>query len=108
MKTVNVDHCADVSRQVSGVLDVEDPITEAYQLEVFYLGWDRLLYALKHYQSVVGSETVSSCASLEGRRNFKGPLVAVENDEDVVIRVDQEEFVLPFEAIEQGRCAPKG
>ena len=42
----------------------------------------------------------------EGRRNFKGPLVAVENDEDVVIRVDQEEFVLPFEAIEQGRVVP--
>ena len=46
---VNVDHCADVSRQVSGVLDVEDPITEAYQLEVSSPGWDRPLYALQHY-----------------------------------------------------------
>ena len=104
---VNVDHCADVSRQVSGVLDVEDPITEAYQLEVSSPGWDRPLYALKHYQSVVGSEVrIKLRFPFEGRRNFKGPLVAVENDEDVVIRVDQEEFVLPFEAIEQGRVVP--
>ena len=104
---VNVDHCADVSRQVSGVLDVEDPITEAYQLEVSSPGWDRPLYSLKQYQSVVGSEVrIKLRFPFEGRRNFKGPLVAVENDEDVVIRVDQEEFVLPFEAIEQGRVVP--
>lgn len=104
---VNVDHCADVSRQVSGVLDVEDPITDAYQLEVSSPGWDRPLYALRHYQSVVGSEVrIKLRFPFEGRRNFKGPLVAVENDEDVVIRVDQEEFVLPFEAIEQGRVVP--
>lgn len=41
----------------------------------------------------------------EGRRNFKGPLKGVEGDE-VVIQVDNEEYVLPFEAIEQGRVVP--
>lgn len=38
---VNVDDCADASRQISGVLDVEDPITDPYQLEVSSPGWDR-------------------------------------------------------------------
>ncbi|MGB0965511.1 MAG: ribosome maturation factor RimP [Litorivicinus sp.] len=103
---VNVDHCADVSRQVSGILDVEDPITEPYQLEVSSPGWDRPLYTLAHYASVVGSEVkIKLRFPFEGRRNFKGPLTAIEQDE-VVIRVDQEEFVLPFEAIEQGRVVP--
>ena len=94
---------------MSGVLDVEDPITEAYQLEVSSPGWDRPLYALKHYQSVVGSEVrVKLRFPFEGRRNFKGPLVAVENDEDVVIRVDQEELFCPSRRLNKGAQLPKG
>ena len=70
---VNVDHCADVSRQVSGVLDVEDPSPKPTNSSVF-AGWDRPLYALKHYQSVVGSEVrIKLRFPFEGRRNFKGP-----------------------------------
>ena len=55
-KGVNVDDCAQVSRQLSAVLDVEDPITGHYVLEVSSPGLDRPLFKLDQYQAYIGSE----------------------------------------------------
>ncbi|MGB0957117.1 MAG: ribosome maturation factor RimP [Litorivicinus sp.] len=105
-EVVNVDDCADASRQISGVLDVEEPIAEAYSLEVSSPGWDRPLYSLDQYEQMVGSEVrIKLRFPFDGRRNFRGPLKGIEGDE-VVVQVDNEEYVLPFEAIEQGRVVP--
>lgn len=100
---ITVDDCAAVSEQVSSILDVEDPITGEYTLEVSSPGMDRLLFKLGQYSDYVG-ETVELRlrSAFEGRRRFKGILKGIEG-EDVVIQVDDHEFLLPYGAIEKAR-----
>jgi len=103
---INVDHCAEVSRQVSAVLDVEDPVSTEYNLEVSSPGLDRPLFTKAHYQAVIG-ETVNVRLSLplNGRRKFKGKLEAIENDTLIVI-VDGEEYELVFSNVDKGNVVP--
>ena len=54
---INVDDCADVSHQVSAVLDVEDPITVAYNLEVSSPGLDRPMFTAEHYTRYLGGRS---------------------------------------------------
>ena len=104
---VTVDDCAAVSEQASGVLDVEDPITGEYTLEVSSPGMDRLLFRLDQYPAYVGEVVELKLRSpFEGRRKFKGILQGIEG-EDVVIRVDDHEFLLPHGAIEKARIQPR-
>ena len=103
---VSVDDCAKVSHQVSGVLDVEDPITGEYTLEVSSPGMDRPLYHLEQYSRYIGSDiTIRLRIAFEGRRKFQGRLVAVEGDE-VVVLLDGHEYVLPFEQIDKAQVVP--
>jgi ribosome maturation factor RimP len=103
---ITVDDCAAVSEQVSGVLDVEDPITGEYTLEVSSPGMDRLLFKLDQYPAYVG-ETVELRLrrAFEGRRKFRGLLKGIE-DEDVVVQVDDHEYLLPHDDIEKARVHP--
>lgn len=89
---ITVDNCADVSRQVSAILDVEDPISTEYNLEVSSPGVDRPLFTAKHFEQVV-NETVNVKLNVpqDGRRNFKGTLVEVEGDM-INIEVDNQVF----------------
>jgi ribosome maturation factor RimP len=103
---VGVEDCEKISRQVSSVMDVEDPITGHYTLEVSSPGMDRPLYNLEQYKRFLGENVfVKLTRAFEQRKTFKGMLVAVEND-DVVIRVDDEEYLLPFEQIEKANIIP--
>jgi len=105
---INVDHCAEVSHQVSAILDVEDPISTEYNLEVSSPGLDRPLFKLTHFESVIGQDvTIKLNVPFEGRRNFKGPLVAVEEDGYVIVQVDAEQFALPIEMITKANVVPK-
>lgn len=100
---ITVDDCATVSGQVEGVLEVEDPITGEYTLEVSSPGLDRPLFTLEQYAGCVGEAVeVRLRSPFEGRRKYTGILKGVEG-EDVVIQVDDEEFLLPFDAIEKAR-----
>ncbi|VEI45704.1 ribosome maturation protein RimP [Actinobacillus equuli] len=54
---VTIDDCSDVSRQVSAILDVEDPIADKYNLEVSSPGLDRPLFTLAHYQRLSGKKS---------------------------------------------------
>ncbi len=99
---INVDDCATVSRQVSGVLDVEDPITSEYNLEVSSPGMDRPLFTLEQFNRYVGEFVdVKLRYAFEGRRKFKGKLVAIEDGEDIVVQVDSHEYLLPIDAIDK-------
>jgi len=103
---IHVDHCAEVSRQISAVMDVEDPITGNYNLEVSSPGMDRPLFTIEQYAAYVGEWVeVKLRFAFESRKNFKGVLVGVE-DGDVIVSVDGEEFLLPVESIEKGRIIP--
>lgn len=104
---ISVDDCALVSEQVSGILDVEEPITGEYTLEVSSPGLDRQLFRLVQFAGYIG-ETVELRlrSAFEGRRKFKGILKGIEG-EDVVIQIDDHEFLLPYGAIEKARIQPR-
>lgn len=103
---IDVDDCALVSQQVSAVLDVEDPINTEYNLEVSSPGMDRPLFKHAHYADVVG-EVISLRLRIaqDGRRNFKGELLACEQD-NIVIKVDNETFSLVLDNIEKANLVP--
>lgn len=104
---VTVDDCADVSRQLSGILDVEDPIPERYVLEVSSPGLDRPLAKREDFQRFVGEQVkVRTRQPLDGQRNFKGCLVGVEG-EHVVLKVGDKTVSLGFDSIEKARLIPQ-
>jgi ribosome maturation factor RimP len=104
---IGVDDCAAVSAQVGSVFDVEDPITGEYTLEVSSPGMDRLLFKLEQYSGYVGEIVdLRLRGAFEGRRKFKGVLKGIEG-EDIVIQVDDHEFLLPHSAIEKARVQPR-
>lgn len=85
---IEVDECAEISTAVSAVLDVEDPILDAYTLEVSSPGIDRPLTRLKDFETFEGYEAkLETTELIDGRRRFKGELAGVEGDE-VLINVD--------------------
>ena len=101
---INVDDCARVSRQVSAILDVEDPIPGEYMLEVSSPGVERRLFKPEHFNVCKGEKVqITLRQAFDGRRKFKGLLCGLE-DEEVVIRVDDaQEIVLPMDSIERAR-----
>ena len=104
---VTVDDCARVSHQVSGVLDVEDPINGEYTLEVSSPGVDRLLFQADHYVLYVGELLdVRLRLPIEGRRRFKGTLGSA-GGESIVIVVDDRPFNLPLRSIDRARAFPR-
>lgn len=103
---VGVDDCQAVSYQVSGVLDVEDPIHGQYTLEVSSPGLDRPLYRLQDFERFAGAEAdVRLVAPVNGRRRFKGVLGGLR-DGQVVVEMDDQELVVDFEEIDQARLVP--
>ncbi len=104
---VNVDNCADASRQISAILDVEDPIKGEYTLEVSSPGIDRPLFKPSHFDKVV-NETVAVRLSVpkEGRRKFKGELVAVD-DTGITMVIDDENYDIAFSEIEKAHLVAK-
>jgi ribosome maturation factor RimP len=104
---IAVDDCAAVSEQIGSVLDVEDPISGEYTLEVSSPGMDRLLFKLEQFPAYVGEIVELRLRSaFEGRRRFKGILKGIEG-EDVVVQVDDHEYLLPHSAIEKARVQPR-
>ena len=104
---VSVDDCEAVSRRVSALLDVEEPISGQYTLEVSSPGMDRILFHLEQYVESVG-ETVDVRLSqaFEGRRKLTGVLAGVEDDE-IVVHVGDDEYLLPLEWIQRARIVPR-
>ena len=104
---VSVDHCEAVSRRVSALLDVEEPIAGEYTLEVSSPGMDRLLFRLEHYAESVGeSVDIRLSRPFEGRKRLSGVLAGVEDDE-IVVHVDDDEYLLPLEWIQRARIVPR-
>jgi len=104
---VNVDDCSSVSRQISALIDVEDPIRGQFNLEVSSPGSDRPLRRLKDFQRFTGSLVkLKTVMPLEGQRNFKGRILQAD-EELLVIETDTEEISLPMNAIEKARIVPE-
>ncbi|UZW58762.1 ribosome maturation factor RimP [Lysobacter enzymogenes] len=105
-RSVGIEDCEAVSREISAQLDVEDPISGNYTLEVSSPGIDRPLFALDHYRRFAG-ETAKVGLKLphEGRRRLQGEIVGVEG-EQVVFAIDGARFAVPFSNIDKARIVP--
>lgn len=102
-----IDDCEKVSRQISSVLDVEDPISSEYTLEVSSPGMDRPLFRLEQFAAHAGELVKIKLRSpYEGRRNFQGLLRGVE-EQDVVVLVEDHEYLLPIDLIDKANIIPR-
>ena len=98
---ITVDDCSEVSHQISGVLDVEDPISVAYTLEVSSPGVERPLMKLEHYNKYIGNIIkVRLSWAVNERKNYLGMLKNVSDDE-IVMEVDQQKVEFPFNAVKR-------
>ncbi|OUD09660.1 ribosome maturation factor RimP [Marivivens niveibacter] len=92
--TIEVDDCGNISTAISAVLDVEDPVVEAYSLEVSSPGIDRPLTRLKDFDQWAGyTAKIETTELIDGRRRFKGALAGTEGDEVLITLDDQAEEV---------------
>lgn len=100
---VQVDDCARVSEQVGALLDVEESISGEYLLEVSSPGVERRLFTLEQCHAYVGEELeVRLRAAFDGRRKFSGVLRGIE-DGDIVLLVDNHEYLLPFGDVDRAQ-----
>jgi ribosome maturation factor RimP len=100
---IEVDDLADISISVSAVLDVEDPILDAYNLEVSSPGIDRPLTRLKDFESFEGYEAkLETDELIDGRRRFKGVLAGVEEGE-VLINLSEGTIGLKFDWLSEAK-----
>ena len=97
---VDIEDCAAISHQLSGILDVEEPIQQAYDLEISSPGVDRPLFKREDYQRFAGRKVkIKLAVALDGRRNFKGKLQGVSESRNVSIVIDDEVFEIPLSDI---------
>ena len=103
---MTVDHCSEVSRAVSALLDVEDPIRGPYTLEVSSPGIDRPLTRLGDFDRFQGHVArVETVLPVEGRRRFTGRLLGIDGDR-IRLSLDSdgtEEVELPFSAVQKAK-----
>ena len=104
---ITLDDCEQVSRAVSEVLDAEDPIPGHYTLEVSSPGLERPLRTAAHFARFVGETVhVETVQAFEGRRRFKGALVAA-GAETIEVDVDGKRWTLPLSGIRKAHLAPQ-
>jgi ribosome maturation factor RimP len=102
---VTLDDCAHVSREVSALLDVEDPIASAFTLEVSSPGFDRVLRTQAHFGRFVGSRVfVELKEPRAGRRRYTGTLLKVDAA-GIALEVDRQQVAVAFSEIGKARLA---
>ena len=104
---IGIEDCERVSREVSALLDVDDPIPSAYTLEVSSPGEDRVLRTRAHFDRFAGSRVhVELKVSRDGRKRYTGVLTSI-NDVGVELEVDRQPVTVRFDEIEKARLAPE-
>ena len=99
-KAMTVDDCADISRAVSALLEVEDPIDGPYRLEVSSPGIDRPLVKARDFERFAGHRArIESGEPIDGRRRFVGTLKGMREEAVVVVLEDGAEAAVPLSAI---------
>jgi len=102
-----VEDCSKVSHQISGVLDVEDPIQGNYQLEISSPGADRPFFKIGQFEKFIGSTVmVNLFKAINGRRKITGKIEKVEDD-IIMLQEDGQIFEVPFSAMSKARLVPE-
>lgn len=105
-RPVAVEDCETVSRELSALLDVNDPIPGHYTLEVSSPGVDRLLFTAEHFQRHIGDTVkVALNMAIDGRKRFQGAIVAVA-DQRITINQDGVEVAMAHSNIQSARIVP--
>ena len=105
---IGLDDCEAVSRAISALLDVEDPVPGNYNLEVSSPGLDRKLTKSEHFQRFMGEVVkVRMRFPVEGRRRFRGKLLSID-EKNIVVEVDGESHSLALATIDTARLVPDG
>lgn len=101
--TMGIDDCTRLSRELSVVLDVEDPIAGEYQLEVSSPGIDRPLTRPKDFERSVGFDAkVETLEPIDGQRRFRGRIEGI--DEGIVtLSMDKDTVAIPFDEISKAK-----
>jgi ribosome maturation factor RimP len=103
---ISVEDCERVSREVAALLDVEDPISGQYNLEISSPGLDRPLFTLEQFEQFRGEEAqVTLFAPENGRRKYRGAILSCGSD-SVLIEQDGAEVALNFNNIAKARLVP--
>ena len=96
---INLEDCTEVSHQLSAILDVEDPVQVAFDLEVSSPGLNRPLFKATDFAKFIGEKVkIKLAIPQNNRRNFKGVITAVEGDV-IELDIDNEHFKLSFNSI---------
>ncbi|AUD61437.1 ribosome maturation factor RimP [Shewanella sp. Pdp11] len=104
---INIEDCANASRQVSAVLDVEDPISTEYTLEVSSPGVDRPLFTAEQYAGYVGEDVkLQLTMPVDGSRNLKGAITAVDG-QMLSLKVNGKKLVVALDNIRKGNLIAK-
>jgi len=102
--SMTVEDCADISRSISALLDVEDPIPSAYSLEVSSPGIDRPLTRLQDYERFAGFEAkVETLRPVDGRKRFRGLLLGLDEANNVRLEVETVQVLIPFTDIHRSK-----
>ena len=101
---LGIDDCAKLSRAISAVMDVEDPISGNYRLEISSPGIDRPLTRLKDFVSYKGFEAKieMTMPNENGQKRFRGRLDGVK-DEDIILKTDEGEEVIAFDSLAKAK-----
>lgn len=102
--TMNIEGCQEISRAVSALMDVEDPIEDAYELEVSSPGIDRPLTRQKDFERWAGFEAkVELDEAVDGQRRYRGKLLGIEDDTISLLGDADEKFKLPFANVRKAK-----
>ena len=103
---ITLDDCALVSEQVTGILDVNDPIKGSYNLEISSPGFDRPLFTLEHFRRYIGQKVrLQLQQKIAGRRKITGEIITVDKD-SVEVSMEGSVYRVTADNIEKARLVP--
>ena len=102
---IDVEDCAKISRSISAILDVEDPIASEYALEVSSPGIDRPLTRVKDFETWAGFDAkVELSFGIDGRKRFSGRLLGIDDTDNILMEdAEGENYVLPFDDVQRAK-----
>lgn len=100
----SIEDCTKLSRDLSALLDVEDPIAEEYVLEVSSPGVDRPLVRPEDFERNAGFEAkLTATQQIDGRRRFSGILKGISEEEVITLQCEDGTYDIPFHMMEKAK-----
>lgn len=104
-KRLGIDDCTKISKALSAIMDVEDPINGAYRLEISSPGIDRPLIRLEDFETYKNLEVKieTSVPSENGQKRFRGMLKGIENEDQIALSTDQGDINIPYTSLSKAK-----